>query len=84
MRAYNDFLIDWQMAAPERYVPLMTLPFWDLDATLLEMSRSANAGHKGIVFPARMADFDLRASMTHTGILSGLPPRTWSSPSTST
>jgi uncharacterized protein len=59
VRAYNDFLIDWQMAAPERYVPLMTLPFWDLDATLLEMSRCANAGHKGIVFAARMADFEL-------------------------
>jgi predicted TIM-barrel fold metal-dependent hydrolase len=59
VRAYNDFLIDWQMAAPERYVPIMTLPFWDLDATLLEMTRSAQTGHKGIVFPARMADFDL-------------------------
>jgi uncharacterized protein len=59
VKAYNDFLIDWQQTAPARYVPLMTVPFWDLDAAIAEMNRSAANGHKGIVFPARMADFNL-------------------------
>jgi uncharacterized protein len=57
--AYNDFLIDWSDSAPGRYVPLMTVPFWDLDATMAEMRRAAEAGHRGIVFPARMDDFAL-------------------------
>jgi predicted TIM-barrel fold metal-dependent hydrolase len=59
VQAYNDFLIDWQQTAPTRYVPLMTVPFWDMEATLAEMQRSAATGHKGIVFPARMGDFNL-------------------------
>jgi uncharacterized protein len=66
LRAYNDFLIDWQSAAPTRYVPLMTVPFWDLDEAIKEMHRSADLGHKGIVFPARMDDFGLpELSNTH-------------------
>ena len=38
----------------------MTVPFWDLDAALTEMHRgSAARGHRGVVFPARMEDFNL-------------------------
>lgn len=61
VRAYNDFLIDWQSVAPERYIPVMMVPFWDLEATKAEITRAAAAGHKGIVFPARMNDFGLPA-----------------------
>jgi predicted TIM-barrel fold metal-dependent hydrolase len=59
VRAYNDFLVDWTAVAPTRYVPLLTVPFWDLDESLAEMTRSFERGHKGIVFPARMEDFRL-------------------------
>ena len=59
VRAYNDFLVDWHDVAPDRYVPLLTVPFWDLDATMVEMRRSAARGHRGIVFPGRMEDFGL-------------------------
>jgi len=59
VRAYNDFLLDWSAVAPGRYVPLLTVPFWDLDAAIAELHRSAGRGHKGIVFPARMDDFKL-------------------------
>ena len=59
VRAYNDFLLDWSAVAPGRYVPLLTVPFWDLDAAVAELRRSAAQGHKGIVFPARMDDFNL-------------------------
>lgn len=66
VQAYNDFLIDWQSVAPNRYIPLMTVPFWDLEATAREIDRAAEAGHKGIVFPARMDDFGLpQLSDTH-------------------
>jgi predicted TIM-barrel fold metal-dependent hydrolase len=50
VRAYNDFLADWGRYAPGRYVPIMALPFWDLDESIKEMERAAAAGHKGIVF----------------------------------
>ena len=59
VKAYNDFLTDWHEVAPGRYVPLMTVPFWDLDATMTEMHRAAARGHRGVVFPARMQDFGL-------------------------
>ena len=61
VRAYNDFLVEWSSIAPRRYVPLMTVPFWDLDETMRELVRAHEAGHKGIVFPARMEDFGLPA-----------------------
>lgn len=59
VRAYNDFLMDWNSIAPKRYIPVMALPFWDIDAALAEMVRARQLGHKGIVMPARMGDFDL-------------------------
>lgn len=59
VRAYNDWLIEYSAVAPGRYIPLMTLPFWDLEVTKKEVQRSYEAGHKGIVFPARMEDFRL-------------------------
>jgi predicted TIM-barrel fold metal-dependent hydrolase len=59
VKAYNDFVTDWRDLAPNRYVPLMTVPFWDLDSTITEMHRSFARDHKGIVFPARMEDFGL-------------------------
>ena len=59
VRAYNDFLLEWRDIAPRRYIPIMTLPFWDLPASLAEMRRAKEEGHKGIVFPARMGDFSL-------------------------
>ena len=32
VQAYNDFLVDFSSVAPDRYVPLMTVPFWNLEA----------------------------------------------------
>jgi predicted TIM-barrel fold metal-dependent hydrolase len=59
VQAYNDFLIDFSSVAPHRYVPLMTVPFWNLEATMTELHRGYEIGHKGVVFPARMEDFNL-------------------------
>jgi predicted TIM-barrel fold metal-dependent hydrolase len=50
VRAYNDFLADFCSVAPDRLFPLMVLPFWDVDACLGEIERSAARGHRGIVF----------------------------------
>jgi predicted TIM-barrel fold metal-dependent hydrolase len=50
VQAYNDYLSEWSAFAPGRFVPVMALPFWDLDATIKEMGRAASNGHRGIVF----------------------------------
>jgi predicted TIM-barrel fold metal-dependent hydrolase len=50
VQAYNDFLAEYGSIAPGRFIPVMSLPFWDIDLTLAEMERSAANGHKGIVF----------------------------------
>jgi predicted TIM-barrel fold metal-dependent hydrolase len=50
LQAYNDWLADWGRVAPGRYVPVMAVPFWDLDASIKEMERCVELGHKGMVF----------------------------------
>ena len=39
VRAYNDFLSEYSSIAPDRFIPIMALPFWDLDATEHEIDR---------------------------------------------
>ena len=50
VQAYNDFLTDWASAAPERFIPITALPFWDVEASVAEIERCAKLGHKGILF----------------------------------
>ena len=59
VRAYNDFLVDWGSAAPGRFVPVATLPFWDLELTLAEIERCAALGHRGVVFTQDPTAFGL-------------------------
>ncbi|GAA2454447.1 amidohydrolase family protein [Actinomadura vinacea] len=59
IRAYNDFQVEWGSAAPGRFVPMASLPFWDLDETLAEMARCAELGHGGIIFTQDPANFGL-------------------------
>jgi uncharacterized protein len=59
VRAYNDFLIDFCEADPKRLIPLMWLPFWDVELSVREIERCAARGHKGIVFPSNFAPVNL-------------------------
>jgi predicted TIM-barrel fold metal-dependent hydrolase len=59
LRAYNDYQTDFSSVAPGRYLPMTSLPFWDLDATLKEIDRCTAAGHKGIVFSQDPSAFGL-------------------------
>jgi predicted TIM-barrel fold metal-dependent hydrolase len=53
VRAYNDFLAEFAAAEPGRFIPVMSLPFWDLEASLTELQRAAGIGHKGVLFANR-------------------------------
>jgi predicted TIM-barrel fold metal-dependent hydrolase len=50
LQAYNDWLADFHRVAPDRYVPVMAVPFWDIDLSIKEMERCVALGHKGLVF----------------------------------
>lgn len=53
VRAYNDWLTEFASADQRRLIPMMMLPFWDMDASMAEMRRAHEIGHKGVLFAAR-------------------------------
>jgi predicted TIM-barrel fold metal-dependent hydrolase len=53
VRAYNDWIVEWCSADSRRLVPMMMLPFWDIDESVAEMRRAHEMGHKGVLFAAR-------------------------------
>jgi predicted TIM-barrel fold metal-dependent hydrolase len=57
--AYNDWLAEYASADRKRLIPVMALPFWDMDDTLKEMERAAKIGHKGIVMCSEPEYFGL-------------------------
>src|SRR5262249_50109990 len=50
IRAYNDFLTEFASADPDRLLPITMLPFWDVEESLKELERTAEQGHRGILF----------------------------------
>jgi predicted TIM-barrel fold metal-dependent hydrolase len=59
VQAYNDFQTDFCAAAPGRFAAVTSLPFWDLPATLDEIDRCTDAGHRGINFTQDPTAFGL-------------------------
>ena len=52
VQAYNDFVLDeWCAAAPDRLIPMVILPLWDVGGCVREIERTANNGAKAIAFP---------------------------------
>jgi len=49
VQAYNNWLGEWASADSKRLIPLLVVPFWDVEASVEEMRRCAKLGHKGIV-----------------------------------
>lgn len=49
--AWNDFILDeWCAAAPDRFIPMVMVPFWDVEASVLEVQRTAAKGARAITF----------------------------------
>jgi predicted TIM-barrel fold metal-dependent hydrolase len=49
VRVYNDFLVEWCSPGKDRFIPIMAMPFWDVEFCVQEMERAAKAGHKGVL-----------------------------------
>ncbi|HEX7095366.1 MAG TPA: amidohydrolase family protein, partial [Acidimicrobiales bacterium] len=50
VRAYNDFLIEWSSADPNRLIPVMSTPFWDVELSVAEIQRCVEMGFRAINF----------------------------------
>lgn len=49
--AWNDFILDeWCATDPDRFIPMVLLPFWDVEASVAELHRTAGKGAKAISF----------------------------------
>lgn len=51
---YNDYVCEFASIAPERFVLLTTLPFWDLEASIAELRRCHALGHRGVLWAATL------------------------------
>ncbi|MCA9509527.1 MAG: amidohydrolase family protein [Myxococcota bacterium] len=49
VRAYNDFLVDWCSADPNRLLPAAAMPFWDVQACVAEVQRAVAKGHRTVL-----------------------------------
>jgi uncharacterized protein len=54
VRAYNDFLHDFSSTDPGRLIPIAMLPYWDVEATLVELERISGLGFRGVLMAALM------------------------------
>jgi predicted TIM-barrel fold metal-dependent hydrolase len=57
--AYNDFLAEFASVAPDRFVALTVLPFWDVEASVQELERARSLGHRGVIFIGKPHKFGL-------------------------
>jgi predicted TIM-barrel fold metal-dependent hydrolase len=51
VRAYNDFLTAFCSLDTKRLIPVATVPWWDVEASIAEIERCTSLGHRGVVMP---------------------------------
>jgi predicted TIM-barrel fold metal-dependent hydrolase len=56
---YNNFITEFASADPKRLIPIAMLPFWDLDASVKEMQRARELGHRGVLFANKYEVIDM-------------------------
>ena len=59
VRAYNDFQVDWCSADRRRLIPVASIPFWDREASVREMTRCAELGFTSVLFANKFEQIDL-------------------------
>ncbi|MBM2812143.1 MAG: Amidohydro-rel protein [Chloroflexi bacterium] len=52
VRAYNDWLIDEWASVSARFIPQCIVPLFPVSATVAEIRRSVEKGHRAVVFPS--------------------------------
>jgi predicted TIM-barrel fold metal-dependent hydrolase len=59
VQTYNDWQTEWASADSRRLLPIASTPFWDVEATVREVRRCAEMGHRGILFTGEPESFGL-------------------------
>jgi predicted TIM-barrel fold metal-dependent hydrolase len=59
VRAYNDYQIEFASEAPDRFVALTSLPHWDVAASVKEIERCYELGHRGVLLMSKPYKLDL-------------------------
>ncbi|MGO8861465.1 MAG: amidohydrolase family protein, partial [Acidimicrobiales bacterium] len=54
VETYNDYQAEFASIAPDRFVALAVLPFWDLGASIAELRRCHRLGHRGALWAATL------------------------------
>ncbi|HEX3453457.1 MAG TPA: amidohydrolase family protein [Gaiellaceae bacterium] len=54
VRTYNDYQSEFASIAPERFVLLTMLPFWDVAESVDELRRCHAMGHRGVLWAAQL------------------------------
>jgi uncharacterized protein len=54
VRTYNDYQAEFASVAPERFIRMAMLPFWDLDESVRELRRCHALGHRGMLWAATL------------------------------
>ncbi len=60
VRAYNDYLVEFASADRDRLIPIAMLPYWDLDAALVELRRVRELGFKGVLLASLFSRLGLK------------------------
>jgi predicted TIM-barrel fold metal-dependent hydrolase len=50
VRAYNDYLTEFASHDTDRLLPIAMVPFWDIAASVAEITRCYEVGHRGVLF----------------------------------
>jgi predicted TIM-barrel fold metal-dependent hydrolase len=52
VQAYNDWLMEEWASVSARFVPQCLVPLFPMEATVQEVRRAVQKGHKGVIYPA--------------------------------
>jgi predicted TIM-barrel fold metal-dependent hydrolase len=52
VQAYNDWLVEEWASASTRFVPQCLVPLFPMQATVQEIRRAVQKGHRGVIYPA--------------------------------
>lgn len=59
-QAWNDFVLEeWCAAYPDRFIPMIILPFWDIEQSIAEINRLADHNIRAVSFPENPAKLGL-------------------------
>jgi predicted TIM-barrel fold metal-dependent hydrolase len=66
VQAYNNFVIDeWCAYAPDRQIPMVIVPLWEVSQCVAEIERTAARGARAVSFPENPAPLGLPSVFDH-------------------